>query len=227
MTVGALVGEPLRVHGRWAADGMDAVHDLLELVGLDPDHAGRYPHEFSGGQRQRIGVARALALEPSVLLLDEPVSALDVSVQAGVLNLLTSLQRELALSYLFVSHDLAVVRHIADRIAVMYLGRIVELAPTEELFRDAAHPYTRALMSAVPVPDPPVERARRRIVLQGDPPDPTDPPSGCRFRTRCPTFATGLDESERTSCRERRPELVARSHGHTVACHYPDVSPVE
>jgi oligopeptide/dipeptide ABC transporter ATP-binding protein len=161
----------------------------------------------------------APSLDPSVLLLDEPVSALDVSVQAGVLNLLESLQDQLGLSYLFVSHDLAVVRHIADRIAVMYLGRIVELAPTEELFRDAADPYTRALMSAVPIPDPPLERARQRIVLQGDLPDPTDPPSGCRFRTRCPLYAGGLNGTERSSCREERPRLVARAPGHTAACH--------
>jgi oligopeptide/dipeptide ABC transporter ATP-binding protein len=222
MTVAALIAEPLRIHDRWATSGIDRVHELLEMVGLEPDHAGRYPHEFSGGQRQRIGVARALALDPSVLLLDEPVSALDVSVQAGVLGLLEDLQRRLGLAYLFVSHDLAVVRHIADRIAVMYLGRIVELAATGDLFDDAAHPYTRALVSAVPVPDPPVERARRRIVLQGDLPDPTDPPSGCRFRTRCPVYAGALHDQERAVCREQVPALEFRAPGHTVACHFPD-----
>lgn len=221
MTVGALLAEPMRIHGTWAARGLDAVHDLLERVGLDADHTSRYPHEFSGGQRQRISIARALALDPEVLLLDEPVSALDVSIQAGVLNLLTSLRREFGLAYLFVSHDLAVVRHVADRIAVMYLGRIVELAPTDELFDVAAHPYTRALMSAVPVPDPPIERARRRIVLQGDVPDPTNPPSGCRFRTRCPTFAELLSDAERARCIGESPTLTPRAPAHRVACHFP------
>jgi oligopeptide/dipeptide ABC transporter ATP-binding protein len=220
MPVNEIVAEPLRIHGRYGDEGRTVVRDLLRTVGLKPEHGNRFPHEFSGGQRQRIGVARALALRPKVLVLDEPVSALDVSIQAGVLNLLDELQTELGLSYLFVSHDLSVVRHIADRIAVMYLGTIVETGTSQELFEGPAHPYTQALISAIPLPDPRKERARERITVIGDVPSPVDPPSGCRFRTRCPKFANELSESERTACIEQPPELVDRGHGHPAACHY-------
>ncbi|HZG92402.1 MAG TPA: oligopeptide/dipeptide ABC transporter ATP-binding protein [Pseudonocardia sp.] len=220
MPINEVVAEPLRIHGRYDATGRDLVRDLLKTVGLKPEHGNRFPHEFSGGQRQRIGVARALALRPKVLVLDEPVSALDVSIQAGVLNLLDELQAELGLSYLFVSHDLSVVRHTADRIAVMYLGRIVETGPAQALFEGPAHPYTQALISAIPLPDPRKERARERITVVGDVPSPADPPSGCRFRTRCPKFADELDEAERSRCVEDSPELVDRGQGHPVACHY-------
>jgi oligopeptide transport system ATP-binding protein len=220
MPVNEIVAEPLRIHGLYGDEGRTVVRDLLRTVGLKPEHGNRFPHEFSGGQRQRIGVARALALRPKVLVLDEPVSALDVSIQAGVLNLLDELQSELGLSYLFVSHDLSVVRHIADRIAVMYLGTIVETGTSQELFEGPAHPYTQALISAIPLPDPRKERARERITVVGDVPSPADPPSGCRFRTRCPKFANELMESERTACIEQPPELVDRGHGHPAACHY-------
>ncbi|GIH10899.1 ABC transporter ATP-binding protein [Rhizocola hellebori] len=219
MTVAELIAEPLRIHGRYAEGGRAKVRELMKQVGLNPEHANRFAHEFSGGQRQRIGIARALALEPKVLVLDEPVSALDVSIRAGVINLLADLQRELGLSYLFVSHDLSVVRHVADRVAVMYLGRIVELAPTEALFTRAAHPYTQALISAIPVPDPRKERTRRRIILVGDVPSPVDPPSGCRFRTRCFKYAE-LSEPEKLKCVNEVPALVDRGHGHPAACHY-------
>jgi oligopeptide/dipeptide ABC transporter ATP-binding protein len=220
MPVNEIIAEPLRIHGLYGDGGRDVVRDLLRTVGLKPEHGNRFPHEFSGGQRQRIGVARALALRPKVLVLDEPVSALDVSIQAGVLNLLDELQSELGLSYLFVSHDLSVVRHIADRIAVMYLGTIVETGTSQELFEGPAHPYTQALISAIPLPDPRKERARERITVVGDVPSPADPPSGCRFRTRCPKFANELTESERTACIEQPPELIDRGHGHPAACHY-------
>jgi oligopeptide transport system ATP-binding protein len=220
MPVNEIIAEPLRIHGRYGDEGRAVVRDLLRTVGLKPEHGNRFPHEFSGGQRQRIGVARALALRPKVLVLDEPVSALDVSIQAGVLNLLDELQSELGLSYLFVSHDLSVVRHIADRIAVMYLGTIVETGTSHELFEGPAHPYTQALISAIPLPDPRKERARERITVVGDVPSPADPPSGCRFRTRCPKFANELTESERTACVEQPPELIDRGHGHPAACHF-------
>ncbi|RBM10547.1 dipeptide/oligopeptide/nickel ABC transporter ATP-binding protein [Prauserella sp. PE36] len=218
--VNEIIAEPLRIHGLYENGGKERVRELLATVGLRPEHGNRFPHEFSGGQRQRIGVARALALEPKVLVLDEPVSALDVSIQAGVLNLLQDLQAELGLSYLFVSHDLSVVRHVADRIAVMYLGRIVEIAPAEQLFERPAHPYTQALISAIPVPDPRKERTRQRIVITGDVPSPANPPSGCRFRTRCPKFANELSEGERKLCVDEVPELVDRGQGHPSACHY-------
>ncbi|WP_034270050.1 ABC transporter ATP-binding protein [Haloechinothrix halophila] len=217
MPVNEIVAEPLRIHGVYDAD---RVRQLLHTVGLRPEHGNRFPHEFSGGQRQRIGIARALALEPRLLVLDEPVSALDVSIQAGVLNLLEDLQAELGLSYLFVSHDLSVVRHVADRIAVMYLGKIVEFAPAERLFEAPAHPYTQALISAIPIPDPQKERSRQRIVITGDVPSPGNPPSGCRFRTRCPKFANELSESDRTLCVEQEPELIDRGQGHPAACHF-------
>jgi oligopeptide/dipeptide ABC transporter ATP-binding protein len=220
MTVFEIIAEPLRVHGLYAGGGRQKVRDLLKIVGLNPEHGNRYPHEFSGGQRQRIGVARALALRPRVLVLDEPVSALDVSIQAGVINLLEELQEELGLSYLFVSHDLSVVRHIADRVAVMYLGRIVEIGTTEQLFTTAAHPYTQALISAIPLPDPHKERTRERILVTGDVPSPVNPPSGCRFRTRCPKFAHQLSEQQRRRCVDENPPLEDRGQGHPSACHY-------
>ncbi|GIJ51056.1 ABC transporter ATP-binding protein [Virgisporangium aliadipatigenens] len=222
MTINEIVAEPLRIHGQYGSSekGRGQVRELLRTVGLNPEHGNRYAHEFSGGQRQRIGIARALALRPKVLVLDEPVSALDVSIQAGVINLLEDLQAELGLSYLFISHDLSVIRHIADRVAVMYLGRIVETAPVEQLFRTAAHPYTQALISAIPLPDPQKERTRKRILLTGDVPSPVNPPSGCRFRSRCPKFANELSEGERQKCVNEVPALVDRGEGHRSACHY-------
>jgi oligopeptide/dipeptide ABC transporter ATP-binding protein len=219
MTVAAIIAEPLQIQGTFDENGRQRVRELLALVGLNPEHANRYPHEFSGGQRQRIGIARALATDPKVLILDEPVSALDVSIQAGIINLLEDLQDELGLSYLFVAHDLSVVRHIADEVAVMYLGRIVEHGTAEQLFRAATHPYTQALISAIPLPDPRKERERERIIISGDLPSPSDPPSGCRFRTRCPKLPL-LNEAERRRCVEEEPELVDRGHGRPTACHF-------
>jgi|KBSSwiStaDraftv2_1062776.scaffolds.fasta_scaffold29862_3 peptide/nickel transport system ATP-binding protein len=220
MPVSDILAEPMRTHGMSGAKIQARIRELLRLVGLNPEHAGRYPQQFSGGQRQRVGIARALALEPELLVLDEPVSALDVSIQAGVINLLEELRARLGLSYLFVAHDLAVVRHIADRIAVMYLGKIVEIGEVTRVYESASHPYTQALLSAIPLPDPHKERARRRILLEGDLPSPADPPSGCRFRTRCPKFA-GLDEDRRRRCLEEEPPLHGMDDDdHAAACHY-------
>jgi oligopeptide/dipeptide ABC transporter ATP-binding protein len=216
LTVGDAIAEPLQIH-KIPGDHMMRVKQLLDLVGLSPDHSSRYPHEFSGGQRQRIGVARALALDPTFIVLDEPVSALDVSIQAGVINLLQDLQDELDLSYLFIAHDLSVVRHISNRVAVMYLGKIMEVGPAEEVYVAAAHPYTQALLSAIPEPDPVIERDREHMTLVGDIPSPIDPPSGCRFRTRCP--------KAQPRCAAEEPELVDRGFGHPVACHYPERLP--
>ncbi|MDQ6726752.1 MAG: ABC transporter ATP-binding protein [Actinomycetota bacterium] len=220
MTVRNILAEPFRIHGL-PEDGK--VDHLLEVVGLAPEHAGRYPHEFSGGQRQRVGIARAIALDPKLVVCDEPVSALDVSIQAQVLNLLEDLQEQRGLAYLFIAHDLSVVRHIADRVAVMYLGSVVETADRDSLFEQPAHPYTQALISAVPVPDPVKERSRPRIIVSGDVPNPADPPSGCHFRTRCQKFAGELSEGERRRCVEEPPELVDRGQGHPAACHYAEV----
>ena len=213
MTVGSIIGEPLLEHG--AAKGRalrDRVEELLDAVGLDPGFTNRYPHEFSGGQRQRIGVARALALNPEFIVCDEPIAALDVSIQAQVVNLLEDLQERLGLTYLFISHDLSMIRHIADRVAVMYLGKIVELASSDALYREPLHPYTRALLSAVPIHDPELEARRERVILRGDVPSPADPPAGCRFSTRCPMAAP--------ECSARAPDWRELRPGHWAACHF-------
>jgi oligopeptide transport system ATP-binding protein len=212
--VAQIVGDPLKLHG--IASGSEArgrVQELLETVGLNPEHYNRFPHEFSGGQRQRIGIARALALQPKMIIADEPVSALDVSIQAQIINLLEDLQGEFGLTYVFVAHDLGVVRHVSDRIAVMYLGKIVELGPAEEVYSNPIHPYTVSLLSAVPIPDPRENAAREQIVLEGDVPSPANPPAACRFHTRCPR-ATDI-------CSEIDPPLVDYGGGHWAACHHP------
>jgi oligopeptide transport system ATP-binding protein len=213
MTVGDIIGEPLAIHG--IAHGRAAetrVQELLRLVGLQPYHANRYPHEFSGGQRQRIGIARALAVSPKFIVADEPVSALDVSIQAQVVNLLQDLQAQFGLTFLFIAHDLAVVRHISNRVAVMYVGKIMEIADRDDLYNNPLHPYTIALLSAIPIPDPKIEQRRKRIILAGDIPSPVNPPSGCRFHTRCPiAFAR---------CRVEVPPLKEYHPGHTAACHW-------
>ena len=215
MKVQDLIGEPLLIHTKMTAgERLKKVHELLNVVGLSASHGERYPHEFSGGQRQRIGIARALTVNPKLIIADEPVSALDVSIQAQVLNLLQQLQEEYNLTYLFISHDLSVVEMISDRIGVMYLGTIVETADKKELYAHPKHPYTRALLSAVPIPDP--EKKSKRIILQGDLPSPSNPPSGCRFHTRCPHCTE--------KCKAERPQPVEVSPGHIVKCHYPDLS---
>ncbi len=212
MTVGNIIGEPIEVHR--LAHGkakQDRVRELLNVVGLNPNYVNRYPHEFSGGQRQRIGIARALAVEPDFIVADEPISALDVSIQAQVVNLLEDLQKEFGLTYLFIAHDLSVVRHISDRIAVMYLGKVVELADRDELYEAPMHPYTKALLSAIPIPDPVLEEKRKRIILEGDVPSPINPPSGCHFRTRCP-LAQEICKTE--------PPFVQHRPNHWAACHF-------
>jgi oligopeptide/dipeptide ABC transporter ATP-binding protein len=211
--VGSIIGTPLKIHGVEKSKRRERVQELLETVGLSPEHYNRFPHEFSGGQRQRIGVARALALRPKLIVADEPVSALDVSIQSQMLNLLDDLQKELSLTYIFIAHDLGVVRHVSNRIAVMYLGKLVELAPADELYERPIMPYTEALLSAVPIPDPDLSHERERIVLQGDVPSPINPPSGCRFHPRC-RYMTDI-------CREVEPPLTDYGHGHFAACHHP------
>jgi oligopeptide transport system ATP-binding protein len=213
MTVGSIVREPLEIHGiAHGAEAQARVQELLRLVGLQPQHANRYPHEFSGGQRQRVGVARALAVGPKFIVADEPVSALDVSIQAQVINLLQDLQQQLGLTYLFIAHDLSVVRHISNRVAVMYVGKIVEIADRDALYDNPLHPYTQALLSAIPIPEPEVERRRKRIILSGDIPSPVNPPSGCRFHTRCPV---AFDR-----CSVEVPAFNEYAPGHRAACHW-------
>jgi oligopeptide/dipeptide ABC transporter ATP-binding protein len=226
-TVGSIISDPFRIHGTVPKrDVKKNVQELMELVGLNPEHYNRYPHEFSGGQRQRIGVARSLALRPKLIVCDEPVSALDVSIQAQIINLLQRLQREFGLTYIFIAHDLSVVKHVSDRVAVMYLGKIVETAPGPTLYENPKHPYTGALLSAVPIPNPDLAAHKKRIVLEGDVPSPIDPPSGCRFHPRCPRSreaarAEGRRDEPHPRCVEEEPSLAPHHPGQVAACHFP------
>ncbi len=220
MTIGEIVSEPMTIHGIGTkAERMERVRELLDVVGLNPEHINRYPHEFSGGQRQRVGIARAFILRPKLIICDEPVSALDVSIQAQVLNLLKELQNKYGTAYLFIAHDLSVVQHISDRVAVMYLGKMVELSDWKSLYAQPHHPYTQSLLSAVPVPDPDIQKTRKRIILAGDPPSPLDPPAGCRFHTRCPIA--------QEICGREQPNFGEVAPGHFCACHFAEAFPIK